>query len=189
MPPINEFAGRLAFRMCGVGYQGAPLGQPGGALFARPRRKGFSMELREPLRARMPEFQNGHPLPTLRIFWPAPAAPPPLTFRARQRAQLHRAERLLAAADAIPAGMLARVVLERELRKRCHRFNATQAGLRGLTAMLDNLRRAGRLPRGVKVSHVERLIRIGNKASHGQPVEVQEIEDLIAGVWTFCDAC
>ena len=147
------------------------------------------MELREPLRARMPEFSDGHTLPPLKIFWPAPAAPPPLTFRVRQRAQLHRAERRLAAADAIPAGMTARVVLERELRKRCHHFNATHAGLRGLSAMLDNLRRAGRLPRGVKVSHVERLIRIGNKACHGQPVEVQEIQDLIDGVRTFCDAC
>ena len=97
-------------------------------------------------------------------------------------------ERLLAAADRIPAAMLARVVLERELRKRCHRFNATREGLRGLRALLDNLRLAGRLPRGIKPSFVERLIRTGNKASHGHPVEIQEVQNLITGVAEFCAA-
>ena len=146
------------------------------------------MESREQLRARTPlETQNGH-TPALKIFWPTPAAPPPLSFRARQQAQLHRAERLLAGADRIPAAMLARVVLERELRKRCHRFNATREGLRGLRALLDNLRLAGRLPRGIKPSFVERLIRTGNKASHGHPVEIQEVQNLITGVAEFCAA-
>ena len=133
------------------------------------------------------ESQGDRSTPRLKLFWPTPVDPPPLTTGQRRAMRLGRADRLLAAGDLWPAGMMARVVLENELRMLC-RQHQIKSACRGLKNMLDVLRRREFLPPDADTDRLTRIIKIAHRASHALPVTVFQIEEVITAVRAFCTA-
>ena len=110
---------------------------------------------------------------------------PPMTDSGGHLVLLERAQKLLGDGDAIPAAMTARVALERHLSELCRRLGFHHVIKQGLGSMLDALRRANRLPRGTR-RRMERLLKIANRAAHGEAVDLEDVRELLSGIRAFC---
>jgi len=98
---------------------------------------------------------------------------------------LRQAEHLLRIGHAIPAGMTARVALERQLHKACERMSLPRKYRDGIQGCLKALKGHGVLT-GRTVSRVDALVAVGNRISHGGRTSPSEVAQLILGVREVC---
>lgn len=99
---------------------------------------------------------------------------------------LARAEQFLADGDVVPAGMTARVVLERRLRLLCNQHGCPQNRMSGVGTMAKALRRAGYLDYRQSAA-LRMTIDRANKLAHGRSLSVKDAALVVSQVRRFCD--